>query len=108
MTYYMVMKKANIFAVKARLSGYIDMVSSGETVVIYKRNDPVAELRPVAAARKEPRPLGGSTIAVPEAFFTPLPAAVEDDFYDGGAPGQGAATAAGKRGPYRARKGRSK
>jgi antitoxin (DNA-binding transcriptional repressor) of toxin-antitoxin stability system len=108
LTYYMVMKKANIFEVKARLSEYIDMVSNGETIVIYRRNDPIAELRPVAVPRKEPRPLGGEVIAVAEDFFTPLPAAVEDDFYGGGNPGQGASTAAEKRGRYRSKKDRAK
>ena len=108
MTYYIVMKKANIFEVKARLSEYIDMVNSGETVVIYRRNDPIAELRPIPPARKEPRPLGGEPIAVPAAFFAPLPQSVEDDFYDSGGHGHGAAPAAEKRGSYRSGKGRSK
>ena len=108
MTYYMVMKKANIADLKSRLSEYIDMVSNGETIVIYRRNDPIAELRPVAVTRREPRPLGGEAIEVPESFFTALPAAVEHDFYDSGDPGQGASTAAEGRGRHGAKKDRSK
>lgn len=107
MDYYVVMKKVNIADLKSRLSEYIDMVGKGETIVIYRRNDPIAELRPIAAARQGPRPLGGETIALAEAFFLPLPAAVEEDFYEG-APGQGASTAAEPRGRYGAGTGRSK
>lgn len=107
MIYNMTMKKANIFEIKARLSEYIDMVSNGETVVIYRRNDPVAELRPVPTVRTQPRPLGGEAITLPEAFFEPLPGGVEGDFYEGGLPGQGASTAAESRGPYGARKKRT-
>lgn len=70
----------NIFEAKAKLSEYLDLASSGERVLICKRNRPVAELRPVEAVRTEPRPLGlgRGRVVVGEAFFAPLP----DDMLD--------------------------
>ena len=47
MTYYSVMIKLNIHEIKTHLSKYIEVVEGGETVIICKRNIPVAEIRPV-------------------------------------------------------------
>ena len=82
MIYYMVMIMVNIHGAKARLSEYLEAAASGERVLICKRNQPVAELRPVAAARTELRPLGGAKgrLVVPDAFFEPLPADILDGF----------------------------
>jgi prevent-host-death family protein len=73
----MTMKMVNIFEAKAQLSELLDQVSKGEQVVICKRNQPIAELRPVRAPRSMPRPLGlaEGTFTVPPAFFEPLPEA---------------------------------
>jgi prevent-host-death family protein len=81
-THYMVMIVVNTHEAKARLSEYLEAAASGERVLICKRNQPVAELRPVAAARTEHRPVGGAKgrLVVPDAFFEPLPADVLDDF----------------------------
>lgn len=69
------MYMVNIADAKAQLSDLLDRVAAGERVLICKRNQPVAELRPVAAARAEPRPLGQakSLLEIPPAFFEPLP-----------------------------------
>jgi prevent-host-death family protein len=77
MVNYMTMKMVNIFEAKAQLSDLLDQVAKGEQVVICKRNQPVAELRPVAVPRATPRPLGlaEGTFTVPAAFFEPLPEA---------------------------------
>jgi prevent-host-death family protein len=79
----MVMLKVNVFEAKAKLSEYLDRLEKGERVVICRRNHPVAELVPMAAARTEPRPIGGaaSGFAVPPSFFEPLPDDVVDTFY---------------------------
>jgi antitoxin (DNA-binding transcriptional repressor) of toxin-antitoxin stability system len=71
----MTMKVVNIYEAKAKLSEYLDAVAAGERVLICKRNQPVAELRAVAAARTTPRPIGQAAgrPAVPDAFFDPLP-----------------------------------
>lgn len=70
----MVMIMVNIHQAKARLSEYLDAVERGEQVWICKRNQPVAELRPLAAKRTKPRPIGGGPHAfdVPDTFFEPI------------------------------------
>jgi antitoxin (DNA-binding transcriptional repressor) of toxin-antitoxin stability system len=52
------MKKLNLYEVKAQLSKYIEMVESGETVIVCKRNIPVAEIRPIAQKVKKKPELG--------------------------------------------------
>ena len=74
----MVMLKANVFEVKAKLSEYLDRVARGEHVVICRHNRPVAELRAIDQVRTEPRPIGPlpgrPTFDIPASFFEPLPA----------------------------------
>jgi prevent-host-death family protein len=68
------MAKVNIRELKAHLSRFIQRVEHGETIVIAKRNEPVAEIRPIARrTRRRPlgRPLKG--FHVPPEFFDPLP-----------------------------------
>ena len=69
------MKKVNIYEAKARFSALIDRVAEGETLLICRRNVPVAELRPLPRARSRKRPIGlaRGTFEVPDAFFEPLP-----------------------------------
>jgi antitoxin (DNA-binding transcriptional repressor) of toxin-antitoxin stability system len=75
MVYYMTMKVVNIYEAKAKLSEYLDLVSSGERVLISKRNQPVAELRAIPGARTSLRPVGkgAGRLTIPPAFFDPLP-----------------------------------
>jgi prevent-host-death family protein len=47
MDYSRDMIKLNIHEIKSQLSKYIDLVEAGETVVVCKRNVPVAEIRPL-------------------------------------------------------------
>jgi antitoxin (DNA-binding transcriptional repressor) of toxin-antitoxin stability system len=72
----MVMLKANVFEVKAKLSEYLDRAARGERIVICRHNKPVAELRPFMAVRSEPRPIGPlpgrPTFDLPASFFEPL------------------------------------
>jgi prevent-host-death family protein len=77
----MTMVKVNVHEAKAHLSRYLDRVARGETVVICRRNVPVAELRAVAGARSEPRQLGlalGSARMAPD--FDVLPDELLDAF----------------------------
>jgi|WetSurMetagenome_2_1015567.scaffolds.fasta_scaffold56120_3 prevent-host-death family protein len=93
MIYYVTMKVVNIAEAKAKLSEIIDAVSSGERVLISKRNQPVAELCPVKSARVHPRPVGkaAGALVVPEAFFDPLPEDVVEAFTGRAEPGRAAA-----------------
>jgi prevent-host-death family protein len=93
MTYIMTMVVVNIADAKANLSHYLDALARGERVIIAKWNRPVAELRPIAARRTAPRPIGGAkgTVRVPAAFFEPLPVDLLDAF-EGVAPHEAAAS----------------
>lgn len=69
----MTMIMVNIFEAKAKLSDLIDRAASGERILICKRNQPVAELRPIAVPRQAPRPIGQARdLVVPKTFFEPL------------------------------------
>ena len=60
MVMIMTMIVINIYEAKARLSEFIEAAANGERVVICRRNQPVAELRGVASARRTPRPVGSA------------------------------------------------
>lgn len=70
----MTMIMVNIFEAKAKLSDLLDRAAGGERILICKRNQPVAELRPIAAPRQAPRPIGQASdlLTVPKTFFEPL------------------------------------
>lgn len=72
----------NIHEAKAKLSEFVEAAARGESVVICKRNHPVAELRAVEQKRREPRPmgLGKGTVTIPSSFFDPMPDEWLDDF----------------------------
>jgi prevent-host-death family protein len=80
------MTAVNVHEAKARLSELLDRVERGETVVIARRNRPVAELRPIARAarKKRRRPIGlakGMGRVLP-AFFEPMSADELADWYE--------------------------
>ena len=52
------MIKVNIAEAKSRLSQYLDSVERGETVIVCRRNVPIAEIRPLPWPPTEPRPIG--------------------------------------------------
>lgn len=64
----------NIFEAKAKLSDLLDRAAAGEQIVICRRNEPVAELRPIPGPRQAPRPIGKAkgVLTIPNAFFDPL------------------------------------
>jgi prevent-host-death family protein len=68
------MVMVNIHEAKAHLSEYLARVEAGETLVICRRNKPVAELKPINSEPKRPRPIGLAAGAghVPPEFFDPL------------------------------------
>lgn len=82
------MIQVNVFEMKAKLSEYLDRAAGGERIIVCRHNKPVAELRPIEAARTEPRPIGplpGETpFEISPAFFEPL-TDDELDLWDGGA-----------------------
>lgn len=62
--------------------GLLARVQAGERLVVVDGEQPVAELVPVAPARKEPRPFGlcAGQFTVPDDFDDPLPEEVLRDF----------------------------
>ncbi|SFF47608.1 prevent-host-death family protein [Fontimonas thermophila] len=66
------MEIVNIHEAKAHLSEYLARVEAGETIVIARRNKPVAELRPASKpAPEKRRPIGlakGLIEIAPDAF----------------------------------------
>ena len=87
MTYNSTMLKVNVADAKTHLSRYLDLVERGETVVVCRRNVPIAEFRPVAKLHTEPRPVGiDQGMEVPSSFFEPLPDSLLEAFEGGGGP----------------------
>lgn len=75
------MIRINIAEAKANLSRYVASVEDGETVLICRRNMPVAEIRPVTKPPTEPRPVGiDRGMKLPPSFFEPLPDELLDAF----------------------------
>lgn len=81
------MIRLNIHEAKTHLSAYLARVEAGETILLCKRNVPIAEIRPLPQKRKEPRPIGlaKGTFDVPDSFYEPLPEALLDLFEGKGA-----------------------
>ena len=74
MVMFLVMIRINIAEAKAGLSGYLARVEQGETIVLCRRNVPIAEIRPIPAAPTRKRPIGiDRGMTVPDDFFKPLP-----------------------------------
>ena len=78
MTYNKTMISLNINEIKTHLSSFLAKVSQGETVIVCKRNVPIAEIKPIAALPNKKRPIGLAGKEYPdfkisEAFFEPLP-----------------------------------
>ena len=88
MVYKQTMIRVNVAEAKAHLSRYLESVERGETVVLCRRNVPVAEIRALPKAIREPRPVGiDRGMAVPAAFFEPLPDDLLAAFESGGGAG---------------------
>lgn len=64
----------NVHEAKARLSELLELMEQGETVIICRRNRPVAELRPYSGGGSA-RPVGLCAELAPlkPEFFDPLP-----------------------------------
>ncbi len=76
------MIRLNIHEAKTHLSRYLGRLARGETILLCKRNIPIAEIRPLPAHRKAKRPLGlaKGKFKVPPEFFEPLPPDLVDAF----------------------------
>ena len=69
------MIRLNMREAKTHLSRYVAELREGETILLCRRNEPVAEIRALPPARRKPRPFGlaRDRFTVPSSFFEPLP-----------------------------------
>ena len=79
------MKPLNIHEAKTQLSKYLAKLRPGESILICKRNVPIAELRALPRQGGKPRPIGlaKNEFSVPASFFDPLPENLLSDFEGG-------------------------
>lgn len=76
------MIRLNIHEAKTNLSKYLPALEAGETLLLCKRNVPIAEIRPLPKSARQPRPLGSERgkIVIHDSFFDPLPEEILRDF----------------------------
>ena len=76
------MIRLNVHEAKTHLSRYIAGLREGETILLCRRNEPVAEIRALPRVRTGPRPIGlaRGRFTVPDSFFEPLPDDVLESF----------------------------
>ncbi len=79
------MIRLNMHEAKTHLSRYVAQLQEGETILLCRRNEPIAEIRPLPPARKKRRPFGlaRGQFTVPPSFFEPLPDEVIESFEAG-------------------------
>jgi antitoxin (DNA-binding transcriptional repressor) of toxin-antitoxin stability system len=77
------MIKLNIHEAKTHLSRYLERLARGESIILCKRNVPIAEIRPLPAHRKAKRPLGlaKGKFKLSRKFFKPLPPDILESFH---------------------------
>ncbi|HTN70648.1 MAG TPA: type II toxin-antitoxin system Phd/YefM family antitoxin [Methylomirabilota bacterium] len=77
------MIRLNIHEAKTHLSRYLGKLARGETILLCKRNVPIAEIRPLPPRRKAKRPIGlaKGKLKVPPGFFEPLPPELINAFH---------------------------
>ena len=77
------MIRLNIHEAKTHLSRYLERLARGESILLCRRNIPIAEVRPLPQHRKAARKIGlaKGKFKVPPKFFKPLPADVLASFY---------------------------
>ena len=52
------MVQVDVVRIQANLTHYLEQVARGETIVVTRNNEPIAELRPIAASVRAPRVIG--------------------------------------------------
>ncbi len=69
------MIKLNVHDAKTHLSRYLEKLKKGETILLCKHNEPVAEIRGLPASPSGNRPIGlaKGEFTIPNSFFEPLP-----------------------------------
>ena len=76
------MAKVSVEDMQRNLSTYLERVEAGETLVILRDGQPVAEMRATVADSADLRPFGlcAGQFIVPDDFDDPLPEYLLEDF----------------------------
>ena len=76
------MIRLNMHEAKTHLSRYVARLKEGETIILCRRNEPVAEIRALPSTPSKRRPFGlaRGQFTLPSAFFEPLPEEVIASF----------------------------
>ncbi|MBI3682702.1 MAG: type II toxin-antitoxin system Phd/YefM family antitoxin [Acidobacteria bacterium] len=77
------MIRLNIHQAKTHLSKYLPRLAKGETIILCKRNVPIAEIRPIQQPKPVKRVIGSARgqFTIPPEFFEPLPDEILEAFY---------------------------
>jgi antitoxin (DNA-binding transcriptional repressor) of toxin-antitoxin stability system len=77
------MIKLNVHEAKTHLSRYLDRLLEGESIILCRRNVPIAEIRPLPKERQGKRPIGlaAGKFEISPDFFKPLPDDVVASFH---------------------------
>ena len=92
------MTRIDVAQLESNPGEYLAQVVQGETIVICKDQQPIAEMRPVMQPPQGPRPLGlgvGTAIIHPS-FPEPLPDEIISSFYESELPNELGDSANGK------------
>ncbi|MGE0494484.1 MAG: type II toxin-antitoxin system Phd/YefM family antitoxin [Vulcanimicrobiota bacterium] len=67
--------RLNIHEAKTHLSRYLSELKEGDALILCRRNEPIAVVRPLTAPPTGPRPigLGKGSLEIPDSFFDPGP-----------------------------------
>ena len=78
------MIRLNVHDAKTHLSRYLRRIQLGETILLCRRNLPIAEIRPLPVPPAGPRQLGTARgrFDLPPQFFEPLPREFREAFGD--------------------------
>jgi antitoxin (DNA-binding transcriptional repressor) of toxin-antitoxin stability system len=76
------MTTVSILEIQRDPLGYLRRVEDGETLVVLRGEQPVAEIKPLAPPARQPRPFGlcAGQFTVPEDFDQPLPEGILQEF----------------------------
>jgi antitoxin (DNA-binding transcriptional repressor) of toxin-antitoxin stability system len=76
------MNRVNIHDAKTHLSEYLARLKEGESIILCRRNTPVAEIRLLPDKRTAKRPIGLAKriFEVPASFFEELPEDIMQSF----------------------------
>jgi antitoxin (DNA-binding transcriptional repressor) of toxin-antitoxin stability system len=76
------MSTINIHDIQRDLAGFLRRVEAGESFIVLRDDQPLAEVKPLANGQSQPRPFGlcAGEFTVPDDFDAPLPEEILKEF----------------------------